>query len=183
MIQEPSPAMQGDPQCFTNLRDKGLLVGARPRERLRGSGMGSLGEEKGGRKFEVVARKLGDLTTATGSFEEPRLDEIWLIYVFQGPLILLNCRGQRLHSDGPSAEFFDDREEDFSVHLIKPGCIHPKPQEGLLGDSLGNPSLRLHLGVVADAFDEPIDDAGSSPGTGGDFRRPFTVDRDPEQPG
>ena len=52
-----------------------------------------------------------------------------------------------------------------------------------LCDRIGDDTVGQDLGIVADAFDEPIDDSWCSPGTGGNFRRPVTVNRDAEHPG
>src|SRR5215472_14602708 len=110
--------MQEDPRSFTNLHDRHRSVLLLPREHVELSAMGSLREKKRGRKLEVVMRQFGDLSPAACSLEKPCLDQVGLINIFQGALILLNRRSQSLHADWSSAELFDDRDENFAVHLI-----------------------------------------------------------------
>ena len=75
----------------------------------------------------MFERVLGNLPSASGSFEVPGLDEIGFMHVFEGVLVLLNRGGKGLDPDRASPELVDNGEEDLAVHLVESCRIDTQP--------------------------------------------------------
>ena len=129
----------------------------------------------------MLERGFRDLPASTGPVQKASLDEIGLVDVLEGALVFLNSGGERLHPTGPPTEFIDDRQEDVPIHLIETGGIDAQPRQGLLGDRSGNLSLRLHLRIVTDALDQPVDDARCAACAACDLRSALLVNGMPSK--
>lgn len=91
---------------------------------------------------------------------EPFLDQVRLVYVFDGTLVLADCRGQTLYSDGPAVEFIYQSEENFAVHLIEALLVYFKHFQGLQCGLPVDPAVPFDLGIIADPSEQPVGDPG-----------------------
>ena len=130
----------------------------------------------------MIEGQLRGLAATAGSFEETGLNQIGLMDIFEGTLVFLDRSCQRFHPDRSSSKLVDDGQKNLTIHLIKPRRIDAQPCKRILGDSLGNSSLRLDLGIVAHPFDKPVDDARGSSSTTGNFLCSLGIDWDSEHP-
>src|SRR5262245_40035675 len=97
----------------------------------------------------MIIGQLCGLTATAGSFEETGLNQIGLIDILKGALILLNCSRQRFHPDRSPGKLVNDGQKYLTIHLIKPRRIDAQPGKGISSYGLGDSSSRLDLGIVA----------------------------------
>src|SRR6476660_4826087 len=131
----------------------------------------------------MIQGRLRDLPAATRSVEEAGLDQIGFVDVFKGASVFLDGGSQGLDSHWSTAEFVDDRQQDVAVHLVETGGVHPQPRERVLGHRSRDLSLRLHLRLVTNPCDEPVDEARRTTSATGNFLGPCLIDSYPEQAG
>ena len=80
--------------------------------------------------FVCIARRFA---AARRSFEQAILDQIWFIYIFNGPPVLSYRRCQSIQSHRTTVEFFNHSKEDSPVCIIQPQFVHPQGLEFFLG--------------------------------------------------
>lgn len=75
----------------------------------------------------MIERQLRGLSAAPGAIKKSGLNEIGLVDVFERALIFLNGRRKGLNPYGTSSKLFNNREQDLSIHFVKPCRIHTQP--------------------------------------------------------
>ena len=106
----------------------------------------------------------GGLTPARRPHQQPFLDQIRLVDLFQRTGILTDGRGNGRCPDGASIELVDQRREDAVVHLVQPLAINIQSVQGKLRNLLINGSVTLDLREVSDSAQERVRDPGRTSG-------------------
>ena len=118
-----------------------------------------------------------------GSFEVAFHDEPGFVDCFQSIRFFANGDGKRVDADGAAVKAKDDCFEDALVHFVESVLVDVEHGESLVGDGFGDASVVADLGVVADAAEEVVGDAGSASAAAGDFPCAVFFDGDVEKTG
>src|SRR5262245_21719709 len=73
---------------------------------------------------EMVICAASRHSAAWGAIQETNLNQIWLIYLFNGILFFADCCRKRTKSYGSALELFNNGQYQFSVNFIKPIGIY-----------------------------------------------------------
>src|SRR6185295_3477286 len=114
---------------------------------------------RGRREAEMAISTCCGAATARRAREEPLLHQKGLVHLLERAGVLTDGRGDRLHTDGPALEHFDDRLQDPRVHVVEPELVDVEPLERLHGHGRGDLPGGAHLRVVAHALQEAVRDA------------------------
>lgn len=109
---------------------------------------------------DIFFSSLGELASAWGAFEEADFEEVGFDDVLDGFFFFSDNRGERVESDGASGECIGEGFEDLAIESIESELIDPEGCENLLTrDGIGD-IVPDNL-IIAEDFDETIDDTGS----------------------
>ena len=126
----------------------------------------------GGDRCHAAARRALQITL---------LYQIGLEHVFNRIAFFTDRRGEIIDADRAAGEFFDHCEQQFAVHDIEPQRIDVEHFQRRIGDFLRDLALRLDLGVIAHAPQEPVRDTRGRARTARDFARAVGVNFDLQQ--
>src|ERR1700690_3590897 len=112
----------------------------------------------------------GGDAAAGGAVEEADLDKEGFVDLFGGG-------GEGVEADRATVVFFDDGAKQAAVELVEAVGVDFEQLEG--GDGRGAVDLAggANLGIVADAAQEAVGDAGCAAGAHGDLGGAVVVDR------
>ena len=79
---------------------------------------------------EMCIGRFGRFPAAWRSFEEPFFDQERLVNLFDSPGIFADCRSDGVQSDGAAAEFFNNRQEYFVIHLVESPGVDIQGRQG-----------------------------------------------------
>ena len=117
-----------------------------------------------GRLAEMIKSELRCLTASPGTVKIAGLNEVGLVHIFQCDFVLLNRRCQRFDPDRSPVELFDDRQQDFPVHIVKPGTVDSQPGQCLLSHLPRDMPLGFDLRIVPNPPDQAVHDPRSATG-------------------
>ena len=152
---------------------RGLAVGHHNRESLRSCGRVEPEVAVCPRRRDAPARR---------AIEEADLDQERLVDVLDRVLLLADRRGDRVQADRAAAELVDDRAQQLAVDLVEPVLVHLEQLEARVRDLERDRAVGAHLRVVADAAQQPVDDARRAARPLGDLGRGGRVDRHVQDP-
>jgi len=112
------------------------------------------------RDAEMIVRELRGDASARRAVEKPDLHEERLVDFFDGVRFLGQHGGQRIHPDRAALIFLDDREQQTTVDFVEAVLIDFQHFERGFGRRSVNLAGSAHLGVVANAAQEAIGNAG-----------------------
>jgi len=149
---------------------------------MEGSEEGGLGA--GGRvKAEAFVTEFGDDAALGGSLEVTLHNEIGFVDFLEGVGFFSDRHSERADADGAAAELDDDAFENAFVHFVEAVLVNLEHSQRLVRDLGGDLSVAADLGVVSDAFEQVIGDAGGAAAATGDFAGTGFFDSDVEETG
>ena len=100
-------------------------------------------------------------TASRRSFQKSFLNKVRFVHLFDGPWFLPDGNGERADSDGTTAVFFDDRQEDPFVHIVQTEFVNFECFQGIFRDLfsdnvVGVSKVFIALSEIAAAFEQPI---------------------------
>ena len=107
----------------------------------------------------LVGRGGGDASLA-GSGDEADLEEIGLDDVFEGVALFAEGGGKGLDASGAAVVGGDEAGEKGAVEVVEAQVVDLFDLQGGGGKFAGGPALAMDLGVVADAAEQTVGDAG-----------------------
>ena len=128
----------------------------------------------------MLVGEAGGDAASRGAVEEADLDEEGFVDLFEGVLFFGQRGRQGVEADGASVVFLDDGAEEAAVELVEAVGIDFKHFEGGHGGGAVDLAGCANLGVIADAAEEAVGDAGCAAGTHGDLGGAVAVDGDVE---
>lgn len=124
-----------------------------------------------------------DDASAGRAAEKTNLDEVGFDHVFDRVHFFAGDRGNGLESGGPTFEFIDDSLEDDAISGLQSQPINFKQGQGLTGDFATDDAIVMYFGIVPDAFQDAVGDAGRAATGPSNFTRAEFVERDAEDTG
>ncbi len=118
-----------------------------------------------------------------GALEHADLHEVGFVDVFDGSGFFGAQGGQGGEADGAAGVMLDDGGEELAVGIVEAEVVDFEEMEGIAGIAAGDGVDVFDLGVVADAFEEPIGDARGEAAAGGDLGGGGGVEFDAEDAG
>ena len=97
--------------------------------------------------------------------QQPLLNQIGLVDLFQSACILSDGRRQGVRTHGPSLEFVDDGRQDSVVHVVQALLVHLEGVQGVGRDFRVDHPRALHLRKVPHPAQQGIADPGCAPRT------------------
>ena len=129
---------------------------------------------------EVLVGEAGGYAASGGAVEEADLDEEGFVDFFEGVLLFGEGGGEGVEAYGASVVFFDDGAEEAAVELVEAVGVDFEHFEGGHGGGTVDLSLGADFGVVADAAEEAVGDAGCAARAHGDLGGVVAVDGNSE---
>ena len=103
------------------------------------------------------------------ALDEPAQQQERLVDVLDRLGRLADRDRERAEPDGPADERAAQRVEDRPVDLVEAELVDLEQRERVACDVGGDPAVGAHLGVVAHPLQQPVRDAGRSPGAARDL--------------
>lgn len=109
---------------------------------------------------DILLSGLGELASAGRALEEADFEEIGFDNVLDGFFFFSDDRGKRMESDSASGEGVGEGFEDLAIESVESELVYAERCENLLTrDSIGD--IVTDNLIIAENFDETIDDTGS----------------------
>ncbi len=121
----------------------------------------------------------GDPTSGR-SIDETELEEKRLVDVHDRVRFFTDRGGDRVKTNWPSVELFDNRAQHLTVDVVEAKLVNFEHAKRGVCDVAIDPALGSNVGKVANALQQPIGDSRSSASASGDDRPTFLVERDAE---
>lgn len=128
----------------------------------------------------MLIGEAGGYAAARGAVEEADLDEEGFVDLFEGVLLFGEGGGEGVEADGAAIVFFDDGAEQAAVEFVEAVGVDFEHFEGGDGGGTVDVAGGADFGIVADAAEEAVGDAGCAAGTHGDLGGTVAVDGDSE---
>ena len=100
---------------------------------------------------KVPVRRYRRHPSARCSLQQPLLNQIGLDDILQRIALLADCGRQVINTDRTAGEFFDDSEQEFSIHDVQAQPIDLQHRERRVGYGLRDLPSSLDLGIVTHA--------------------------------
>ena len=135
------------------------------------------------RQADVLVRGGHGDATARGAGQHALLDEERLVHVFDGLGLLADADGQGAEAHRTAVELLADRREDRPVDLVETAPVDAEQLQAILCRGHRDGAVATHLGVVANAPQQPIGDSWRASRTAGDLPRSLGRDADVQDSG
>src|SRR6266545_1895103 len=130
----------------------------------------------------VVGRFAGDAATRR-ALQEPDLDQIRLVEVFDGAAVLADRRRQRVEAGGAAVKALDDGGQQLAIDFVEAVVVDFEHLQSLSGDLRIHLAFVPHFGVVAHATQQAVGDSRRSTRAARDLVGGFGTDRNTENVG
>src|SRR5512134_562121 len=125
---------------------------------------------------EVHVSLARDPAAARLARNEADLQQIWLDDLGQRLGVVVDGGRDRLDADRTPTVDLEDGTEEAAVEPVQAARVDALAVERVPGDRLGDGAVAAHLGVVAHAPQQAVDDPGRAARAPGDLPRPRRVD-------
>src|SRR5437762_2635691 len=127
------------------------------------------GSSRRDRLLKVFVRRVVRAPPALRAADEPLLQQVRLNHVHERLDFFVERGGERVHPDGPAVVLPDDGEQEVAVEVVEALFVHTFERQRFARDAGGDGGNRFDLGVVANAAQEPVRDAGRAARAPGNF--------------
>src|SRR5712692_2490000 len=124
-----------------------------------------------------VGQARGD-AAAGGAGDEAQLQQVGFVDILDGFGVFAGAGGQRVQADGAAVEFLDDGQQQVAVGLVEADVIDFQRVQGCHRYLARDYAVGSHLGVVAHALKQAVDDTRGAACPARDFFDALLVGRD-----
>ena len=106
----------------------------------------------------MAVRQRGGDPAARGALQEALLDQERLQHVLDRVALLADRRGEVVDADRAAGELVEHRAQQLAVHHVEARRVDVEHRERVVGDVARDLAVGAHLGEVAHAPQQPVDD-------------------------
>src|SRR5579859_1705205 len=131
-----------------------------------------------GVEAEVFVGEACDDATAWGACDEAELQQVGFVDILDGFGVFTGAGGQRVQADGATIELLDDGQQQVAVGLVEADLVDLQRCQGRLSHLACDDAVGAHLGIVAHALEQAVDDTRGAARAACDLFNALFIGRD-----